>query len=854
MKRILRAGILGTACSIFFTGCGSSALVSGSGGEYQEIKWQVIETQETKEDLGEMSLKEGETHPEKVMPDYYEVQSNEKLKELKSVPAFKMKDEHSSDSRDIALFEVGTLQPDGTFIYYYSTKVGTLPEGEEEDNRPIVHCVAAYNYENKLFKVIHEKVFTREESDTAEDDDQSFYMQICSSSGFGDMFVYDNGIGYLYNASGEEIFIASIKEFVQDYFNGYSVVTTEALMEGGDRIYVDIVIEKQEITSVDEQDQTEVSEEEADKEAEALDQEFDEKTIEVVLAYDFQTYDSSIDQTNLMFDVQTMFWQQLGEAFSGEAGEEPSMEEDWASAVETYPNLWGPAYLYGLKTWSEQELGILGIHDPYFGGTPVFQWTGDKTFSYLEGGYVPTFLPMLGTFEPFTELKSNSVLTDVFILHDGKYYELSGITKEGLGEGDYSEVLVSREVTRKDEVTKEDGTTETQDTTITQSMKKYRKRDVYLDDGYLEGYWILDGCNSVFDVVDDDVFCVVGVREEDTDYDEIHWLKSDGNKTQIDRFDADTMVDIYKDNGSLYMAVSLADATLIKKLNNDSKAIESVVTIPANAITNRVKKVDTARSEVDSKYHDAYDKMSAEDEKDTLGQDDGVYLDSENLLRVTLGKKQTELLQQIEDYHLAQITAEEPNNTMEQTKQRVEYNDVDRISEIGTEGYLITSFAHGLLYFDQATNKTISLDDGTWYGTWRNGDSFVSIGFSSGNSSYEAMDMAHARVFEYSLDDLYEKGLKAIVASTGQTLKAGIDEEKYPGAVQMQGELDDKRKDEKVVFVSPEEDEWKDNTPGGEVQKQEQARKESEAEVLEKKEEAGEWDPLDEHWYGEKGL
>lgn len=403
-------------------------------------------------------------------------------------------------------------------------------------------------------------------------------------------------------------------------------------------------------------------------------------------------------------------------------------------------------------------------------------------------------------------------------------------------------------------MTKEDGTTETQDTTITQSMKKYRKRDVYLDDGYLEGYWILDGCNSVFDVVDDDVFCVVGVREEDTDYDEIHWLKSDGNKTQIDRFDADTMVDIYKDNGSLYMAVSLADATLIKKLNNDSKAIESVVTIPANAITNRVKKVDTASSEVDSKYHDAYDKMSAEDEKDTLGQDDGVYLDSENLLRVTLGKKQTELLQQIEDYHLAQITAEEPNNTMEQTKQRVEYNDVDRISEIGTEGYLITSFAHGLLYFDQATNKTISLDDGTWYGTWRNGDSFVSIGFSSGNSSYEAMDMAHARVFEYSLDDLYEKGLKAIVASTGQTLKAGIDEEKYPGAVQMQGELDDKRKDEKVVFVSPEEDEWKDNTPGGEVQKQEQARKESEAEVLEKKEEAGEWDPLDEHWYGEKGL
>ena len=59
MKRILKACTVGTAISMFFTGCGSSSLVSGSGGGYQEIKWQVIETQKQKKILEVKALKRG---------------------------------------------------------------------------------------------------------------------------------------------------------------------------------------------------------------------------------------------------------------------------------------------------------------------------------------------------------------------------------------------------------------------------------------------------------------------------------------------------------------------------------------------------------------------------------------------------------------------------------------------------------------------------------------------------------------------------------------------------------------------------------------------------------------------------
>lgn len=842
MKRILKAGIVGTAVSMFFTGCGSSALVTGGGAGYQEIKWQVVETQENKDKLGESGLKDDETLPAKEMPDYYEEQYKEKSEKDEGTPAFKIKEGHSDDVKDLSFFEVGTLQNDGTFIYCYSTKQGTLSNDAEDDNRPIVHCMAAYNYIDKQFKVIHENVFTREESDFAEDR-ESFYMQMCSSDGSGDMFVYDNGIGYLYGSTGSAKFITSIETFVRKYFRGYSVVTTQALMEGGDRIYVDLVIEKEEISTVEEESTTEVSEEDADKEAEELDNEFSEKTIEVVLVYDFEEYTSSIDQTNLNLNVQALRWQTLGAGFSGEVGEEPSEEDDWQRVMEISPNVWGPAYLYGYEGWSQAELQLCGIHDPYFEGTPIFQWTGDKVFEYREDGYVPTFVPKWGSFQPFQDLKSNTTLTNVFVLRDGKYYELFGTTGNDLGEGDYRSVSFTREITRKDDVTKEDGTTETQNTTVTQTISKERKRDTYPNNSYLEGYWIMEGCDSVFDIVDEDVFCITNEKSDETEYDVINWLKSDGTKEPIVKVEADTLVDIFKDNGSLYMSITYDNWTSIQKLNLETKASESSAGIYSDAISNVIKKFELEGSKVDSKYHEQYEKMSTEDKKQTLEDNGGEQLSGGNFLHVSLADTHKELLQKIEDYTLSEIERKNSSTSFEFIKNMKEYKSASLISEIGNEGYLITSFAHGLVYYDKKTQKAISLDEGTWYGTWRGDNKFISVGFSSNNTSYSALDIAHSRVYEYSFDTLYETGLNAIAASTGQKIEKKEGDE---GTKQMQEDFDTKRKNQEPVFVTPEEEEWKDNTPGSEMKKIEQDRKNAEEEERKKKEAAGEWDPLDE--------
>lgn len=853
MKRILKACTVGTAISMFFTGCGSSSLVSGSGGGYQEIKWQVIETQETKENLGSEGLKEGETLAVKEMPDFYEEQSAEKTADTEIQSAFKIKDGHSDDTRDIESFHVGALQKDGTFIYSYITKLGILSDDADHDDRPIVHCVAAYNYKTNQFKVIHENAFMREQSNTGEDS-ESFYLQMGNSDGTGDIFVYDCGFGYLYDSRGEKTFETSIEAFVRKHFKGYSVVTTQAIMEGGDRIYIDLVIEKEEITSVDESlDEDEGSEEDADKEAEDLDKEFDDKTIEVVLVYDFQEYDSSIDQANQMLDTQAAWWKLLGESFEGGAGEEPSVEEHWKIAVETFPNQWGPAFLYGLSNWSENELADYNITDSYISGTPVFQWIGEKQFEYREDGYVSTFKPKEGTYKPFIDLKNNMNLEDVFVLQNGRYYELFGMIGNDLGEGDYYSVSFNRTFTRKDEEAKDDGTTEIHDISVTQTISKNRKRDAYPTNSYLEGYWIMDNCDSVFDVADEDVFCIIGKTEDDKEYDVINWLKPDGTTQPICSVESDTMIDIFKDNGSLYMTVAYEGWTSIEKLDNETKELEGSVGIYAEEISNVMKAVEYKSAEVDSKYHEQYDKMSSEDNKATLGENGGNHLDGNNVLHVNLSNTHKDLLQQIEEYKLSEIMANHKDHPLDQVKQFAEYIDAEKISDVGSDGYLLTSFAHGLLYFDKFTRKSISLDDGTWYGTWRFGDNFVSVGFSSSNSSYDSLDIAHSGVYEYNLDDIYKKALEEIVESTNLAF-GSLEKEESEGAKKMREDLEEKRKDEEVVFVTPKEEEWKENTPGGELQSIEENRQKEMEKERKAREEAGEWDPVDEYFYGDDRL
>lgn len=870
MKRILKVGIVGTAISMFFTGCGSSALTSGSGVVYEEIKWEIVETQENKEMLGESGLQEGETLPAMEVPDYYEQQSSEKLTDLEGVAAFAIAEGHSDDARDIETFKVGALRSDGTFVYCYTTRVGAYVDSEEEDTRPVVHCVMQYNYKTGDSKVLHEHAFLRSDSENAEDQ-ESFYLQMSKSDGTGDFFVYDCGIGYLYDSTGEAKFVTSIEDFVREHFNGYSVVTTEALTSGGNRIYVDLVIEKSEIVSVDEQlDQNDnTSEDDADKEAEELDSEFDEKTIEVVLVYDFQTYESTMDQSNLVLDSQVWWWQLLGKYYSGDVGEEPSAEDDWNLVVSAIPNEWGPAFLWDMERWTQDQLKEFGVEDPYMRGTPVFQWTGEKKFGFRdEGKYVSNFIPEKENYQVFTDLNSNMVLSDLFVFRNGKYYELYGLTGNDLGEGDYYSFTFEREFPKKVEnqiesimtLTKDDGTTENVTELITEITTEYhsqwisvnRARDTKLQNSYLEGYWILDNCDSVFDVAEDNVFCLEGKTEDDVDYDIIQWLKDDGSKTNIAKVEADSMIDIFEDNGSLYMTVAYEGWTSIEKLDDTTKVCDTSFSrsLSSDVIKGAFSKVSMQETEVDSKYHDAYNEMSSEG-GETLNDDGGEYLDGQNLRMVTVSNVQEDLLNQIETYYMEEYKKKNSNVTSAILKLKPEYKKIDRISQISGNGYLITSFVNGLVYYDISSGTAIKLEDGTWYGTWTMGDKYVSVGFSKQNDTYSTLDIAHARVKEYTLDTLYEDGLTAIVASTGDEpiLKK---KEESEGVKQLNKDFEEKRKDEEVIIINPDEKGWQGNTPGSVVEDEEKIRQEEKLAESKAREEAGEWDPTDELFYGTK--
>ena len=59
----------------------------------------------------------------------------------------------------------------------------------------------------------------------------------------------------------------------------------------------------------------------------------------------------------------------------------------------------------------------------------------------------------------------------------------------------------------------------------------------------------------------------------------------------------------------------------------------------------------------------------------------------------------------------------------------------------------------------------VNLDAGTWYGTWKNGNKFVSVGFENKDTSYNTLDVAFARVKEYDLNEFYKESLENLLAN-----------------------------------------------------------------------------------------
>lgn len=751
MKRILKAGILGAAVSIFFTGCGSSALISGDRG-YQEVAQDAMSADE---DLSAWK-KESDVLAEETTqaPDYYEENEKDKFENLSGPQAFWIKDGHSQDTDDIESFSVGALREDGTFLYCYESRIGEKDKNAKTDNRKKVHCAAAYNYNTKTFSVFHENEFSSAE-------DESFYMQV-NSDGTGDIFVYDNGVGSLYSSDGVLKLQMQIGSFVRKNFKGYSVGATNAIADGSNRCYVNVFIEKESVEDMPE---------------DAEESELDTKTLETVLVYDLQTYNNSIDQVNLKFKEQGEEWADMWDDQT--LGSEPDREADWKKAVAKIPSQWGQAFLYQLSTEK----------NPMY----IYQWKNGTSFGYddkdAKKKYIPDFQPVENSYSEFTNLRNGMQREDfdgLFIIKDKHYYELTGKTGNDLGDGDYASSKFERTITITKSTTDENGNTDEKEEKIDQEIEKYEKRDVQMQDGYLEGYWILDNADSVLNVIDGNVFRLYENK--------VCWFNAKGDEKSLP-IGSDAIAEVVKDNGDIYIIVSFNAQTQFYQLSDDRDSL-TLRRIKQDAVRNTVKKVAYQQTEVDDTYHENHAQMS-----DNQDANAGMLLNSKNILHVTLNNVQQDSLQSIVDNEKITVPGTR-----------------DDLILSSKTGYLIASLTSGLLYLNRDTKQAVCLDAGTWYSVWRKGSSFAAVGFDNEQANYNTMDMVNARVKEFKLDDLYASALDAILDSA----KAAETEESTEadeGVEQMQQDYNKKRENETVEFVKPENDQevldaWKDKNPG----------------------------------------
>ncbi len=745
MKRTLITSIFGVGISVFFTGC-SSLITSNTTSNMSSVVEKVKETR------SESMIWETEEAME--APDYHEVNEAEKYDNLEGKQAFKIKDGHSQDTADMNSFSIGTYLEGGTFLYAYSTRVGEKTGSDSSnDSRKIVHCAAAYNYETGDFKVFHEKTFTRTDESL-----ESLYIQTLEN-GSGDVFIYDNGYGYLYDSTLNLTYNVSLEPFVRDMFHegesgyAYSITATHAMTDGNDRIYVDLTLEKEEITEAEEVNpyaEDDTSEEDADKEAEELDEEVEAKTIELILVCDMKSISRTIDQVNLNFDNQAEDWKNMTEDEIYTSV--PDAEADWKSVKEDNPDNWGVAHLYNMEpgTWDDDKLkeyGLEGQEELY--GTPVFRFKDSKTFDFKDT-YVNTFHPKEGTYEGFFDLQGDSDLTDVFIIYQDHYYELFGRveslgnTSKSWDSAEYFSKSITREYTYQwtETTTDSDGneSEEEYEETREQTISKYTERDASLTGEQIIGYWTLydKGLRSAIAVVKDRILCM--------DKSTLYWLKSDGSTEKFHEFDENSIIEFYQEGNAGYLIITGETEIKIHKidLTKDNwcswNQIAGTWTISNEQMTQTIEAKDPGAKSVDSFYHN----MHNESEEDLLNetvQSGKELIQGNMLLKVNVDAKKSKL----EQLEAAGVAAGAANAS--------------------GDGFLITSFANGLLYYDHGSGKVIQLLDGTWYESWKDGDKVISIGFSNEQSSYGTLDVAVSRVKEYKIDSLYENGINAILAS-----------------------------------------------------------------------------------------
>ncbi len=708
VKRILTAGFCCMAVTVFFTGC--SSLMGSMEVDVDAIQSSAASEVMTNES-GENRL--GITDEKKKTPDYFETNMTEKFKDLKGKAAFRIKDGHSAKPEDIESFQIADLRDGDTFVYGYTTLVA-----EGDDAGKPVHCGAFYNYQTEELHVFHEKIFSRDE-----EDEESFFLQLCDST--GDIFVYDNGHAWLYDSAGtREKFHADVEGFVRKQFQDvFSVSVDHAVTDGQNRIYLEVSIEK-EAVEVPEGDEVSIHQETIDKEqiaeeSEDLDGEVEGKVESRILVYEFRWINSGMDQVNEAFEDQKKAWISMTEG--KEFTEEPDPYEDWEKAVAAHPDWWGAAYLGGM------------------GDIRVYQWKEEPDFQKEDG--ITDFLSTPGSYVNFRDVKEDWILEGLFIPLENKYSELFGKTETFRY---YNPQTIEREYTIvwEETVTNGDETSVVEHSeTRTQTLGKINnKRYAPLQNAYVESYWAMDPKKAV------SLGKCVGGEIQCTGEDEkVRWIQPGGDlKDTPYKVTENIQAGAFTDEGNVYyvefgldfMAVRLDEShggdgdAPDEAHGGDGDARPEV--IPYRELAGAYEQGDSA--------HDAILQKKLEED---LPEVDSVYgsdyYTDDQVLHARLN---------LNTALAVELAAKGGGGVCE-------------LVQGGSEkGYLLTSQEKGLVYYAPASGRSAVLEGGSWFRSWKNGENWISVGFLKGDASYSGSDLAFARVYEYNLSELCNDGMK----------------------------------------------------------------------------------------------
>ena len=691
MKRI--PAVLGTICavSVFFTGCSSLA------GDL-EVDQEAIESSVAASgEFGEAIAKGTEEDP----PDLLEKDLEEKFKDLQGPPAFQIKDGHSKEADDIEQFQVGDLLEDRTFVYGYSTFV----EGGREAGG-MVHCGALYNYQSGSFTPFHEKTFQRAVAGEA-GAKESFILQVCDlGEGEGEIFVYDNGEGYLYQMDGQLKFHADIETFIRrQYPDVADISLVHAVTDGEDRIYMELAVEKEllDIPKGDGKEQKEKGDpQETDKEIEDLDKEMEDKVESLIMVYEFHALHPTAHQENEAFTSQVEAWADMAEGKEFPEGEEPDPDEDWEKVLEKEPDRWSGA-------------DLLGPTD-----TPVYEWKGEPVFKSQEA--MCTFVPDENAYQAFMGLEEGRELDRQFIPYEKHFSQLYG----RVGQVRYDGAMFYRTVTMYREVEEKDGEGNTVGTRReTWEVDQYYGKDTWhryapVENAYIETYWVLDKekVQWLGNSVGKDILCTGKGGKA-------YWILPGGGLEEIGALGEQEQVRILcaRVNGEEKAALLTSDTQKLM-IRPDARHTEGAPVATALIIFKNIREVPAGG---DGVYDQAFEQQNQEDLPGGHDGYGGLYITEEHLLPVTLS---------LDGSLVAAL----------QMKGQA-------VFEPSGQGYLLTLQDKGLVYYDVLRQDTMTLLEGNWYRSWRLGDEIVSIGFLK-DARYGSSDIAFSRVYAYDLDQM----------------------------------------------------------------------------------------------------